>query len=79
MARRPNSIIDAMPEHSSHSVSVRKISNGYLRTESRCHGDEYSSKETFHAQNPGLGKGESRGDEGKTLKGAVDYLKGSKK
>ena len=79
MAKSGNTIIDNMPEHSSLSVTVRKIDNGYLRNESRCDGKGYSSTETFHPTNPGLGgKASTSGVSGESLKGATAYLKGLK-
>ena len=79
MAKRGNTIIDVMPLNSSHSVHVRKIDNGYIRSEHHSDGHTFKSSETFHAENPGLGpQGEAGGVSSETLKGAVAHLKGSK-
>jgi len=36
------------------SVNVRKIDNGYIVSESRCKGNEYSHSETFSRTKPDL-------------------------
>ena len=43
-------------ENESRSISVSKIENGYLRTESRCAANgAYESKTTYYKTNPGTG------------------------
>lgn len=41
-------------EESSHHVSIRKISNGYIVNESHSQGDKYTSKETYCEKPPRL-------------------------
>lgn len=47
----------SMDDHKSHSVSVRKIDNGFVRQESHSGPEGYSHKETFHRKHPGLEPG----------------------
>lgn len=70
------------PGHDSmhHSVSVRKIDNGYVRSTSRSGPDGYESSETFHRKHPGLGAAmpqrDSAGSHGGTLRDAIAHCKG---
>lgn len=41
-------------ENETHSVHVRPIANGYLKTETHSDADGYSSNETFHRNKPDL-------------------------
>lgn len=58
----------------SQTVEVRKVENGYVKRESTWNGDEYSTRETIHSQNPGLtpGNGRAEGQSGRgTLRDAI--------
>lgn len=55
----------------SRSVSVRKIANGYITSESSCKDGRYESEENYSATPPDLGEKESENP----LKQAVDYMK----
>lgn len=65
----------------SHSISVRKIDNGYLVSKSSCGPDgDYRSSESFHRQPPRISEPrvgrqarDSAGDE--SLADTVDYMK----
>jgi len=88
MAKRLNDTKGLTREFSgdvSHTVSTRKIDNGYLirRSSSNDHTGEYSSSETFSAappkvNPPSVSRGNPAPDQGSPLKGAMEYLKGSK-
>jgi len=62
----------------SRSVSIRKIENGWVRTESSYGGESYSSKETFSKTKPSLDVVAERvKPAGKSsLRQAMDILKG---
>jgi hypothetical protein len=48
----------SMPSyHESRSVSVRKIDNGYITSESTCKGGDYKSTERFSSDAPDIGTG----------------------
>lgn len=85
MAKGRNSvsvIAESAPRADSmhHSVSVRKIDNGYVRSVSKSGPAGYESSETFHRKHPGLGVGtpmrDSAGSHGGTLRDAIAHCKG---
>lgn len=50
MAKGKSTISTPASEH--HSVSVRKIDNGWIERRSMCKGDKYVETEKFHASKP---------------------------
>jgi hypothetical protein len=55
MAKAKSSISAPASEH--HSVSVRKIDNGWIERRSMCKGDKWSETERFHAEKPKIAVG----------------------
>lgn len=79
MAKRLNDTagIAAMPmsDTESSSVSIRPISNGYLKCMSS-HGQHgYNYTETYHAEKPRMDGTNSPDNSGNSMQGAVAYLK----
>lgn len=74
-------VANPMGSGESHSVSTRKIENGYLVCESSCNPrtGEYTSSERFSAEEPRIVKPSVRGsspDAGPSgLRLAMDYVK----
>ena len=81
MAKKPSRLNDtaalqAIPAYSlerseSRHVSVRKIENGYVTSESSSKDGKYESSETYSATPPDLGEAVAENP----LKKAVDYMK----
>jgi hypothetical protein len=67
----------AASDNDSCSVSVRKIDNGYIVSESRCKGNEYSHSEKFSKTKPDIDAATRRetnpGRE--TMRGAMQELR----
>lgn len=63
--------------HKSHSVSVRKIDNGYVKSTTTSDGGDYHCKEEFSRQEPKLEAREPRqvGSRGSSLRDAVKVLR----
>jgi hypothetical protein len=70
--------LSASPMHRSHSVSVRPIANGFVKSVSRDTADGYEHRETFHRKMPSLGVGRDSACGDATgscgLRGAKDEL-----
>lgn len=61
MRKRSPEMASPMSDSAHHSVSVRKIDNGYVRSTSRSGPDGHEHRETYHRKHPGLGNGRSSG------------------
>lgn len=59
-----------MADREHHSVSVRKIDNGWIESRSVSKGDSYKHTEHFHPKKPAINVGGASLMEGKTVPGA---------
>lgn len=61
----------SLERNESRNVSVRKIDNGFITTESSCKDGRYESSENYSLTPPDLGEDRSENP----MKRAIDYMK----